>query len=48
MLNKNQLTNLLSTQDNILKHEIYDYICKFNLYEDPQINQELIKFIENN
>ena len=48
MLNKNQVINLLSTEDNILKNEIYDYICIFNLYEDPQINQALIKFIENN
>lgn len=48
MLNKNEVIKELSNGEFIVRNAVYEYICNFHLYDDKQINEAFIKFIENN
>ena len=48
MLNKIEIINGLSNEDLIVRRGIYEYICKLHLYDDKDINEKFIEFLENN
>ncbi|MCI8412129.1 MAG: hypothetical protein HFJ40_06875 [Clostridia bacterium] len=48
MLNKNEVIKELSNEEFIVRNAVYEYVCNLHLYDDKQINEAFIKFIENN
>ena len=48
MLNKNEVIKELTNEEFIVRNAIYEYVCKLHLYDDKQINEALIKFINDN
>lgn len=48
MLNKNDIIRELTNEEFIVRNAVYEYVCRLHLYDDEQINDALIKFIENN
>lgn len=48
MLNKNEVIKELGNEEFIVRNAVYEYVCNLHLYDDEQINNALIKFIEKN
>lgn len=48
MLNKNEIIKELKNKDFIARNAVYEYVCKLHLYDDKQINNSLIQFINEN
>lgn len=48
MLNKNEVIKGLENEDFIVSNEFYRYVCNLHLYDDEQINDALINFVQNN
>lgn len=48
MLDKNEVIKGLLSEEFIVRNAVYEYVCNLHLYDDNQINENFIKFIENN
>ena len=48
MLDKNEVIKGLSNEEFIVRNAVYEYVCKLHLYDDNEVNESFIKFIENN
>ena len=48
MLNKNQIIKELKNEKFIVREAIYEYVCRLHLYDDKDISEAFIEFIENN
>ena len=48
MLNKKDVIRELTNEEFIVRNAVYEYVCNLHLYDDKEINEALIKFIENN
>ena len=47
MLNKDEIIIKLKNEEFIVRNAIYEYICNCHLYDDKQINEAFIEFLEN-
>ena len=48
MLNKNQIIKELKNEEFIVRNAVYEHICDLHLYDDKDINQAFITFIQDN
>lgn len=48
MLSKNEIIKELRNEDFIVRNAVYEYVCNLHLYDDNEINEALIDFIQNN
>lgn len=48
MLNKNEILQGLKNNEFLVRNAVYEYICNLHLYDDEDINEALIEYIQNN
>ena len=48
MLNKKEIINELNNKEFIVRNAIYEYVCNLHLYDDKDISNALILFLQNN
>lgn len=48
MLSKNEIIAGIASEKFIVRNAVYRYVCNLHLYDDEQINDALINFVQNN
>ncbi len=48
MLRKNEIIQELKNKEFLVSDAIYEYICRLHLYDDDEINEALIEYIQKN
>ena len=48
MLSKSEIIEGIANEEIIVSNAVYEYVCNLHLYDDEQINDALINFVQNN
>lgn len=48
MLSKSEIIEGMANEEIIVSNAVYEYVCNLHLYDDEQINDALINFVQNN
>ena len=48
MLSKNEIIKEIANEEFIVRNAVYEYVCNLHLYDDKEINDAFIKYIQNN